>query len=287
MATAKATAKSPSTRSSTPPWPGMRWPLSLTPKWRLKPDSTKSPACSTMPSRALASTSGQTEGAPSQSAATAPTTMPAAMPPRSPAQVLFGLMRGASFGPADRPPGRIGPGIDRNRQGQHPDHRRKPARRLGPQPDDGDAGQTDIERPETLPGAASAGTAHAQKAGQGRAQDEEQQREPIGLAGRRTHGHGHGQHRERARRRDAEDRAAARRLAEGAHPGPFPGHHDGDRADQNVPIGRPQPDGRRRQRQQDRRREKALAQGGSLSARRHSGDRAHETPRWRSPGRPA
>ena len=44
---AKAAATSPSTRSMTPPWPGIRFPESLTPLRRLTQDSKRSPACET------------------------------------------------------------------------------------------------------------------------------------------------------------------------------------------------------------------------------------------------
>ena len=51
--TATATASRPSTRSNTPPWPGMIWLVSLTPKCRLNANSTRSPPCSKRPRTAL------------------------------------------------------------------------------------------------------------------------------------------------------------------------------------------------------------------------------------------
>src|SRR5262249_9156192 len=61
-ATAAATAISPSTRSRAPPCPGIILLASLTPKWRLKADSARSPACSTIASPALSAARGRIEG---------------------------------------------------------------------------------------------------------------------------------------------------------------------------------------------------------------------------------
>ena len=42
-----AAAQNPSSRSITPPWPGMSWLASFAPNWRLTQDSMRSPSCAT------------------------------------------------------------------------------------------------------------------------------------------------------------------------------------------------------------------------------------------------
>ena len=51
-------ATKPSRRSSSPPWPGMMWLESLTPKRRFTADSKRSPSCETTESAAPSSSSG-------------------------------------------------------------------------------------------------------------------------------------------------------------------------------------------------------------------------------------
>src|SRR6185503_15660372 len=97
--TADDAATSPSTRSITPPWPGINELVSLAPKRRLMADSAKSPACATKESIApvaasrtaeLSGTANQNRAAMIELATSAPT---------RPAQVLLGETRGHSLGP--------------------------------------------------------------------------------------------------------------------------------------------------------------------------------------------
>ena len=73
----KAAATSPSTRSMTPPWPGMMWLESLTPLRRLTNDSKRSPICAT--TRAAARPARAQQAAQPGNAASA---SPASTPPK-------------------------------------------------------------------------------------------------------------------------------------------------------------------------------------------------------------
>src|SRR5690606_37848369 len=99
MANTGRAASTPSMRSSTPPWPGIRSPESFTPAWRLSRLSTRSPTMenrvATRATRATAGHCGTPDPA-SQPNARA-TTMPATTPPAAPSTVLLGLMVGASL----------------------------------------------------------------------------------------------------------------------------------------------------------------------------------------------
>src|SRR4051812_23536190 len=94
-----AAARKPSSRSMTPPWPGINFPASLAPKRRLIADSNRSPAWATaesskatMPMKIMFSIANNF--------ATATAAISAPMrPPTAPDQVLLGLTLGASFGP--------------------------------------------------------------------------------------------------------------------------------------------------------------------------------------------
>ena len=94
----------PSTRSRTPPWPGMRLPLSLMSQARLAADSNRSPACSltarTALSTAMPSVTAGRRGAPR----TARQGWRRAPPRQAPAQVLLGDTAGASCGPPNPRP---------------------------------------------------------------------------------------------------------------------------------------------------------------------------------------
>src|SRR5262245_43798708 len=98
----------PSTRSIMPPCPGMRAPESFTLKRRLRADSIKSPTCSAIASTPLSKVKVMTD-APSTKAATVPTAAAARMPPPRPAQVLAGLIEGASLGPPIACPAKYAP----------------------------------------------------------------------------------------------------------------------------------------------------------------------------------
>ena len=83
-------------------------------------DSKRSPACSTTARAALTGTVIHAAALCSRKDAANPTGAAATIPPTSPAQVLLGLMRGASFGPPIAAPGNIGASIGRPHQRQHP-----------------------------------------------------------------------------------------------------------------------------------------------------------------------
>ncbi len=95
----KAAATSPSTRSMTPPWPGMMWLESLTPLRRLTNDSKRSPICDDDGEQQR--DRRRPTGRPSRSAAASasPASSPPSAPPTAPLQVLPGEIDGASFGP--------------------------------------------------------------------------------------------------------------------------------------------------------------------------------------------
>src|SRR5699024_4653718 len=90
-----AASRIESIRSSTPPWPGSRCPMSLMPRSRLSRDCERSPpvetSTSTAPIRAPAH-----QG---RSSARVPTAVTPAVPrsrePANPSQLFFGLIRGA------------------------------------------------------------------------------------------------------------------------------------------------------------------------------------------------
>src|SRR6185437_6584755 len=98
-ATAGSTASKPSSRSRTPPWPGMRPLESLTPKYRFAIDSARSPACATTARSPATIGFHGSIGAPIAAATATPAIMAATTPPKRPDQVLLGLMRGARRGP--------------------------------------------------------------------------------------------------------------------------------------------------------------------------------------------
>src|ERR1019366_9073301 len=82
----------PSTRSSSPPWPGIRSPESLTPKRRFRMDSNMSPPMVARPPNRLSL-------AVESSAVSIAAPIAPKRPPANPAQVLFGEYRGQSLGP--------------------------------------------------------------------------------------------------------------------------------------------------------------------------------------------
>src|SRR5690606_34068158 len=99
MAKTGRAARTPSMRSSTPPWPGIRSPESFTPAWRLSRLSTRSP---TIEARAATSATSARPGhcatpAPARAPKARATSTAPAMPPSAPSTVLLGLMVGASL----------------------------------------------------------------------------------------------------------------------------------------------------------------------------------------------
>ena len=90
---------SPSTRSSRPPWPGIRWPLSLTPARRLSAGFEQVAGLADHRQARRRRPPRTRSRHRSASAARPPSRLAPTMPPSRPAQVLPGLMRGASFGP--------------------------------------------------------------------------------------------------------------------------------------------------------------------------------------------
>src|SRR5690606_41525279 len=88
-------------RSSTPPWPGMRWLESFTPTWRLSRLSNRSPVIENATvSAATSSTAGSCAAvAPASGAPASATSSASATPPSAPSMVLLGLIRGASRRP--------------------------------------------------------------------------------------------------------------------------------------------------------------------------------------------
>src|SRR5207248_2762161 len=89
-----ALKSSASMRSSRPPWPGSRFPLSFAPKARLSIDSDRSPTGPRMAAPAPISAAPQagTEGSQICRTTMAPAMLPAA-PPSAPSQVLLGEIR--------------------------------------------------------------------------------------------------------------------------------------------------------------------------------------------------
>ena len=111
-----APASSPSTRSNTPPWPGISCEESFTPARRLSQLSKKSPACASDRQRRAdqrrdarcragrAASRVRSAGRPAAVRRSPPATAIShsaapAMPPNSPAQVFDGLIDGAILGP--------------------------------------------------------------------------------------------------------------------------------------------------------------------------------------------
>src|SRR5688572_206240 len=93
-----------SIRSSTPPWPGRRLPLSLRPVRRLNMLSTRSPTTEIIATTRQSPSHGRS-GCPSSSAPPAAASEAASMPDMRPSQVLPGLTAGASLRrPKRRPP---------------------------------------------------------------------------------------------------------------------------------------------------------------------------------------
>ncbi len=101
---ANAAATSPSTRSMTPPWPGMIVPESFLPCWRLTQDSKRSPACDTIDNMRATIVSSQTCPVPAAMTTTRPAATPRAIPPSAPLLFWPGEIDGAGFGlrPRDR-----------------------------------------------------------------------------------------------------------------------------------------------------------------------------------------
>ena len=143
-----AANRRPSTRSSRPPWPGIRWPLSLTPAAASAPDSNRSPAwrddAPAAPATGAATRSQLRAGRAASDAADQAAPRPSRR--RRPAQVLPGLIRGASRGPPMRAPDEIGADVGRPDHQQQPQHVGAPAARVAAQPDQRQGGQADIER---------------------------------------------------------------------------------------------------------------------------------------------
>ena len=112
------TGKSASMRSSTPPWPGSRTPLSLTPAARLNKDSSKSPTTPKVVRKITETVKNMGLTLPKRLNKLPPGVIPATssarqvkamhktptMAPATPSHVLPGLMLGASFCLKNRPP---------------------------------------------------------------------------------------------------------------------------------------------------------------------------------------
>src|SRR5690606_14554543 len=98
-ANAGSAASTPSSRSRTPPWPGMRAPESLTPACRLSRLSNRSPTTESNPASSdTSATAGNcTVVAPANSDSTTPVITASNMPPMRPSTVLLGLILGASL----------------------------------------------------------------------------------------------------------------------------------------------------------------------------------------------
>src|SRR5206468_2486392 len=94
-AVSTATGTNPSSRSSTPPWPGSHAPESLRPARRFIPLSNRSPACA---ARAKIGASSSSAGPRCLASTQAPPiSAAAAIPPTSPSMVFPGLIDGASL----------------------------------------------------------------------------------------------------------------------------------------------------------------------------------------------
>src|SRR6185312_612466 len=104
-------ATSESMRSNNPPWPGNNAPESFTPAWRLTRLSNRSPM---IEKATVTSASAMTPiSKPGDACATQPPARPITAAqtsaPYTPAQVLPGLMDGASFRPPNRVPAKYAP----------------------------------------------------------------------------------------------------------------------------------------------------------------------------------
>ena len=100
-----AAPSTPSTRSSTPPWPGMIVPESFTPKRRFTADSKRSPACAAIESGTRQKSAGHERAGPGQTASQPARDDRGGKPASAPDHVFFGDTRGQSFGPPiARPP---------------------------------------------------------------------------------------------------------------------------------------------------------------------------------------
>jgi hypothetical protein len=114
----------PSSRSMTPPWPGISRLASLTPNRRLTADSSRSPPCekTAMPRLRSAILSGLQPTARPNSRPARPA---AASPPAAPDQVLPGLTRGQSW-PADAATDEIGADVGRDHDQHQPEDEHSP-----------------------------------------------------------------------------------------------------------------------------------------------------------------
>ena len=125
------------------------------PARRLSADSNRSPACATR-------ASAMPRPAPSRNPHRNPAPSgrrryrPPAMPPTRPAQVLLGLILGASRGPPIGRPAKIGEDVGRPDHEQQPDDMGEPARRVVAQPDQGQGRQADIDHAAGRPDRARA-----------------------------------------------------------------------------------------------------------------------------------
>src|SRR5262249_27990137 len=99
-----AAARKPSSRSISPPWPGIRLLASLAPKRRFNADSNRSPPWAAIESTPARNASAKRFASPAAIAIMSAATMAAMMPPVAPDQVFFGLTRGARFGPPSARP---------------------------------------------------------------------------------------------------------------------------------------------------------------------------------------
>src|SRR5262249_18880009 len=101
---ARLAVTNPSSRSISPPCPGMRRLESLASNRRLRKDSKRSPACAKSDNTTASMASANHTVSDANFATTIATATAASKPPSAPAQVFFGLTCGMSLGPPTPPP---------------------------------------------------------------------------------------------------------------------------------------------------------------------------------------
>ena len=113
------------------------------------PDSKRSPAWLTTARTAASSAASPGRAAPKASATPVPNAAALIIPPIRPAQVFFGLMRGANFGPPNGSSGGIGADIGRPDGEQQVDQKPETVLCDAAHPQQGDAAEDDVRDAES------------------------------------------------------------------------------------------------------------------------------------------